>query len=140
MGLIIGPDQDEDNKIFGEFLQQCRISKQLSRNAAARTLNVSSEYVRLIERGKRAPSMGLVPHILDLYEMQFRIAGLRTIVIEGHLVVDFISRILEAREPKNQFEAVPSNATRLELIAQITQMLFDADDKTLWQIRKKLVS
>src|SRR5688572_15647507 len=62
----VGPGES-DNGPFGELLEALRWKAGLSRGDAATKLGLSSEYLRLIETGKRAPALGQMRKLLDAY-------------------------------------------------------------------------
>ena len=130
--MTIGPDE-EDNPIFGQFLCDLRTSKRLSRAEAARRIYVSSEYIRLIERGERSPALGTAIKMFDIY-------GLPYIQERSHLhfentSVNFVSRIKEARHKDSK---IPTS--RDEMIGQIVKFLVVVDDDTLNKIYSELES
>ena len=65
----VGPGQP-DNSRFGELLESLRWKAGLSRADAAAKLGLSSEYLRLIEIGKRTPALGQMRNLLYVYGAQ----------------------------------------------------------------------
>ena len=63
---VVGPGEP-DNSRFGELLEGLRWKAGLSRADAAAKLGLSSEYLRLIEVGKRTPALGQMRNLLDAY-------------------------------------------------------------------------
>src|SRR4051794_22818337 len=63
---VVGPGEP-DNSRFGELLEDLRRNAGLSRADAAAKLRLSSEYLRLIEIGKRTPALGQMRNLLDAY-------------------------------------------------------------------------
>src|SRR4051794_5986401 len=66
LDLVVGPGE-RDNRRFGELLEDLRRKAGLSRVDAAAKLELSSEYLRLIEIGKRTPALGQMRHLLNAY-------------------------------------------------------------------------
>lgn len=129
--LTVGPNQ-LDNLRFGEIIHSFRMNSQLSKSKAAECIGVSSEYIRLIERGERTPALGTLLKILDIYGVSYEQKPKSQVVIDGDISVKFTSRIKEARH------SLP-NQTRNELIGQIVSFLTIADDDTLRKIHSKLL-
>ena len=129
--LTVGPDES-DNAQFGEFLFDLRRAAKLSRIKAGQLIGVSSEYVRVIELGKRTPALGTALKILDIYQTPFTLNGSR-IILEG-FSVEFTSRIKEAR-----YSLPKLSQSREELIVQIIESLLVADHDTVRKIHSKLV-
>jgi transcriptional regulator with XRE-family HTH domain len=130
--LTVGPNQI-DNLSFGEIIHSFRLNSQLSKPKAAERIGVSSEYIRLIERGERTPALGTVLKILDIYGVSYEQKPKSQVVIDGNISVTFTSRIKEARH------SLPKHQTRNELIGQIVSYLSIADDDTLRKIHSKLL-
>lgn len=128
--LTVGPEQ-ADNEQLGKLLWAFREEADASRTTAAEHLGVSSEYIRLIERGKRVPSHGLMREILKHYKVDF-FAGRRKMVIKNEIEVTFTSRILETRQPKHI-------RNRSEMIGEIVGLLIEADDELLDTVRMFLL-
>jgi transcriptional regulator with XRE-family HTH domain len=131
IALTIGPNQI-DNLSFGRILAVFRIKNNLTKPKAAERIGVSSEYIRLMERGERTPALGTVLKILDIYGVSYERKPKFQVVIDGNISVKFTSRIKEARY------SLP-NLTRNELIVQIVSSLSIADDDTLRKIHSKLL-
>ena len=106
--LVVGPGEP-DNRQFGELLERLRRNAGLSRAAAATTLGFSTEYLRLIEAGRRTPAYGQMQNLLDAYGA---IGEVGRISPQGYrqdlavfdpphddepVIVEFTSRIREAR-------------------------------------------
>lgn len=130
--LKVGPTKP-DNERFGTLLSRFRNESGFSRAEAAESLGVSSEYLRLIERGERTPAFGRMRHILGLYNVHF-VMGAKTVVIDEELEVEFTSRILEARKISPR-----QNRNRSELLGEIVEMLVEADDELLDTVRMFLL-
>ncbi|MFJ5545373.1 helix-turn-helix domain-containing protein [Micromonospora chalcea] len=164
--LTVGPGRESDNRQFGELLERLRWKAGISRADAAAKLGFSSEYLRLIEVGKRTPALGQVPKFLDAYGADGEIEGVQPggerpdlIVIDPlndePVVVEFISRIREARrialdgppdevdgqvdpgQPKRRPHDRPSAIRAVEL-GMVVSLLTQADDSTLRKIREIL--
>lgn len=162
--LVVGPGS-HDNRRFGEMLQALRKQAGFSRLDAANRLGFSSEYVRLIEAGKRTPALGQMRAILHAYGAEGAVEqvspqGYRQDLIlfepfrDEPTVVQFKSRIREARrraavagegeesslEPARRQSADRSLPTRnidAELGAVI-HLLVQANGATLAQVRRLL--
>lgn len=164
--LVVGPGRDSDNRRFGELLERIRWKAKLSRADAAAKLGFSSEYLRLIEVGKRTPALGQMRNFLDTYGAESAIeqlmpGGDRPDLLvfdplneDEPVIVEFTSRIREARRnllggppeeedwPKDlndqsRVEARPS-ASRAKEIGLVVSLLTRADDSTLRKIRELL--
>jgi DNA-binding XRE family transcriptional regulator len=156
---VVGPGEP-DNSRFGQLVEDLRWKAGLSRTDAATKLGLSSEYLRLIEVGKRTPALGQMRKLLDAYGAEGEVEkvspqGYRQdlIVIDpttgDPLIVEFKSRIREARRralggPANDDEdgapgtaAGPTEARAAE-IGLVVSLLTRADDDTLSEVRKML--
>jgi len=122
--LIIGPNEP-DNVKFGEIVHGFRNNIQLSRSEIANRLGVSSEYMRLIERGERTPALGTAIKLFDIYAIPYKVN--KSHIIFENTAVKFTSRIKEFRHdlPKK---------SRDEMIIEIISFLITADDETLKKI------
>src|SRR4051794_38552314 len=157
--LVVGPGQKHNSR-FGELLESLRWKAGLSRADAAAILGLSSEYLRLIEVGKRTPALGQMRNLLDVYGAQGEV---ETISREGYrqdlavfdpldddgeppIVVEFTSRIREARrralggpadEDENWQEATDERPaeSRAAEIGLVVSLLTRADDNTLRKVR-----
>lgn len=117
----VGPYEEwANNKMFGELLTYWRQMKNLSRKEAARRLDLSSEYIRLIEHGLRTPAAGNMPHILKLYDVQYTIDEGRWVI--GTNAFEFTSRIQTARNEPLPPRLLQSK-TRHELLGAILEKL-----------------
>jgi transcriptional regulator with XRE-family HTH domain len=125
LSLIVGPNES-DNEKFGKILHDFRNNIRLSRSEAANRLGISSEYIRLMERGIRTPALGTAIKLLDIYEIPYDINQSR--VIFENTAVKFTSRIKEARHKR-----LP-DLSRNEMIGEIINLLVIADDDTLKKI------
>lgn len=131
--LTVGPEQS-DNEKFGKLLESLRERAGLSRAAASQAIDITSEYLRLIERGKRVPSLGLMPGILDFYGIEsFSISY--SILKFDEYAIEFVSRIKEKRNAGSSELLTNRN----ERIGQIVSLLTISDDATLRSIHKKLL-
>jgi transcriptional regulator with XRE-family HTH domain len=132
MELTVGPNE-KDNYGFGELLKKIRASRRMTRAAAAKDLNISAEYLRLIERGMRVPAFGLMPEMLELYDQHtYAIHGDDTIVFTsswGTHSVTFTSRIRARRGEK-----MAPMFNRNEKIGAIVRLLVTADETILRNI------
>ncbi|HXQ35302.1 MAG TPA: helix-turn-helix transcriptional regulator, partial [Anaerolineales bacterium] len=129
-----GPDEP-DNEEFGQILEELRFTARLSRLQAAERLGLSSEYIRLIERGKRAPAAGKMPHILHVYGKECILERAGEVQFDDY-IVKFTSRIQEARR-----KSTPENMsfhTRTQKIGQIMTWLVVADNETIDKVQKLL--
>lgn len=133
--LTVGPS-GKDNKQLGDILVALRDDVCLSRAEAAQQIGISSEYLRLIERGHRAPACGQMNHILNVYKTLY--SRSRNQVSFSGYVVEFDSRIQEARqskEPKAEItyhtSSGPTPLSRNERIGRIISLIGIADEETL---------
>ena len=129
--LTVGPGE-LDNLEFGEVLDRLRIAANLSRAQAAAQIEVTSEYLRLIERGKRTPALGTMPKLLESYGVSFQMD--RDKITFGRYSVRFTSRIREAR-----YKAITENPNRDVRLGQIVRLLVTVDDDTLRDIYRRLL-
>lgn len=131
--LVVGPDEP-GNEEFGKLMQEFRIRSQLSRAAVADVLGISSEYLRLVERGKRIPALGRMDSILSLYRITHDI-GIDYLAF-GTYFIEFTSRIREARNRPSDFPRQTED--RDTQIGKIVRLLTIVDDETLHSIYTKL--
>ena len=119
--LVVGPGE-ADNEHFGEILERLRKRAGLSRMEAAKAIGVTSEYIRLIERGKRTPAAGQMPKIMGAYGIHGDAAffGERSVTVDGHGVQ----------------RAVDAGA--VERIGRVVRLLVTADPSVIEQIYKIL--
>ena len=155
---VVGPGEP-DNSHFGEFLEGLRW-KAVSRADAATKLGLSSEYLRLIEVGKRTPALGQMRNLLDAYGAEGEVERIwpqgyrQDLIILDPLngdpvIVEFTSRIREARRralggPADEDEDWqgatydrPAESRAAE-IGRVVSLLTRADDNTLRKVRKLL--
>ncbi|MEV2241126.1 helix-turn-helix transcriptional regulator [Micromonospora sp. NPDC049891] len=164
--LTVGPGRESDNRRFGELLERLRWKAGMSRADAAAKLGFSSEYLRLIEVGKRTPALGQVSKFLDAYGADGAVEKVQPGGYRPHLIVidpmnddpvlvQFISRIREARrialggppgevdrqvdpdQPKRRAHDRPSVRRAVEL-GVVISLLTQADDSALRKIRETL--
>lgn len=136
----VGPDEDwPNNKTFGERLALWRQLKNFSRAQAAQRLNLSPEYIRLIEHGLRTPAEGHMMHILDLYGIEYVYADKRWVV--GNEAFEFTSRIRDRRAPDAGLPpSRPGAMGKHELLGHILERLSKADKATLLDVQNFLDS
>jgi DNA-binding XRE family transcriptional regulator len=150
---VVGPDE-ADNRRFGRLLESLRWKARLSRAEAAQKIGLSSEYLRLIEVGKRAPALGQMRKVLDVYGADGEVEkvypeGYRQDLIvldplNGEpVVVEFTSRIREARRkalggPPDEDEHTSQTDGRTTEIGRVVLLLTRADDDTLKKVRELL--
>src|SRR4051794_1178631 len=96
--LTVGPDQ-EDNAAFGLILRSLRDEADLSRATAAMYTELSVEYLRLLEKGLRAPAAGTMRRILAAYKVPCEVRSIdnQYVIIFRGYKVHFTSRIQEGR-------------------------------------------
>lgn len=160
--LVVGPGEP-DNSHFGELLERLRWKAGLSRADAAAELGLSSEYLRLIEVGKRTPALGQMRNLLDAYGAEGEVERIspqgyrQDLVVFDPLngddgdpvIVEFKSRIREARrralggpadedEDREQVTYERPDGSRAAEIGLVVSLLTRTDDKTLRTIRKLL--
>jgi transcriptional regulator with XRE-family HTH domain len=158
--LAVGPGMESDNRQFGELLERMRWKAGLSRADAADKLGFSSEYLRLIEVGKRTPALGQMPRFLNAYGADGEVekvmpgGGRPDLLVidpldDAPVVVEFKSRIREARrsalggppEKDDQPEDLDLqvhgslSASRARELGLVVSLLTRADDSTLRKIR-----
>jgi transcriptional regulator with XRE-family HTH domain len=141
--LVVGPDQ-ADNEKLGKLLQHYRLEMNLSRAQAANRMGFTSEYLRLIERGKRTPPLGRVRNILNAYNVGFtmQLAENEEWLIVNNTTINFTSRIREARHHNQELEIVdvaPAVLDRTTAIGEIVELLTQVDNRALYQVRKSLL-
>lgn len=123
--LVVGPGE-KDNEAFGELLERYRVQTGLTRAGASERLGFTSEYLRLIERGKRTPVFGSMPLIFSVYHVNYIVDADNSYVIED-MAIKFTSRI---REPRREREDM-RDPNRAQQIAQIIELLVQADEEKL---------
>lgn len=160
--LVVGPGKP-DNGRFGELLERLRSKAGLSRADAAAKLGFSSEYLRLIEVGKRTPALGQMRNLLGAYGADGDVErispqGYRQDLLvfdplngdEGDpVIVEFTSRIREARRSAHggppdvdenwqqaTYECPAEN--RAAEIGLVVYLLTRADDNTVRKVRNLL--
>lgn len=133
----VGP-READNEKLGELLLELRTKAGFSRTTAAHRLDLSSEYLRLIERGVRTPVEGNMRSILDLYRATYTVELGRIVI--GDVSVEFTSRIKEPRRKAYIEEEVPVPATmsRSTRIGRIVELLISAENEDLRQVHVHL--
>lgn len=160
--MTVGPGLEADNRRFGELLEQLRWKAGLTRAEAAARLGLSSEYLRLIEAGRRTPALGQMQHFLSLYGADAEIervmpGGDQPDLImldplkQEPIIVEFKSRIREARRsslggPSEGGEAASQrgpdqdepSVRRSAEIGAVVSLLTQADDSTIRRVRKLL--
>ncbi|WP_421735723.1 helix-turn-helix transcriptional regulator [Cellulomonas sp.] len=161
--LVVGRDRDADNRSFGELLERLRWHAHLSRSDAAAKLGLSSEYLRLIEAGRRTPALGQMHNFLAAYgaegETQKVMPGgdrPDLIVLDPlngePVIVEFTSRIREARRtalggPPEDDETPLDESHRLDEgwttrraieLGIAVSLLVRADDATIRRVRQML--
>ena len=163
--LTVGPGLESDNRQFGELLERLRWKAGLSRADAAAKLGFSSEYLRLIEVGKRTPALGQMQNFLGAYGADSEVERVMPggdqpdlIVIDPlddePVIVEFKSRIREARRsalggPPDEvdWQKDPDqlkwaydrpSASRAAELGMMVSLLTQADDSTLRKIREML--
>lgn len=154
--LVIGPGRAADNQSFGQILAKARKIAGLSRAAAGASLDVSAEYLRLIELGRRTPAMGQMQAVMELYNIEGEVGPLqpggdRPDLIffppnaDEPVMVDFVSRIREARRRSNTLhgsnlaqeasephaDTNKSDGNRTSMLGRIVLLLSTADDEVL---------
>ncbi len=161
--MVVGPGE-ADNSRFGRLLERLRLKADLSRADAAARLGFSSEYLRLIEVGKRTPALGQMRNLLSAYGA---IGAVEEISPQGYrqdllvfdplhgddgepTFVEFTSRIREARRsalgglPDDDEDARRASAcerptaSRAAELGLVVSLLARADDATMRKVRKLL--
>ena len=132
----VGPDEP-DNLAFGELLKKFRVQTGLTRAQAADRFAFTSEYLRLIERGKRTPAFGTMPLIFGVYDVSYITDGERYIIDEAS--IEFTSRIREGRRKTELDERhILVTSNRARQIAEIVELLMTADENTLRTVHNRL--
>jgi transcriptional regulator with XRE-family HTH domain len=132
----VGPNEP-DNVPFGDLLKRFRVQKGLTRAQAADRLAVTSEYLRLIERGKRTPAFGTMPLIFGIYDVHFITDGERYVIDEAS--IEFTSRIREGRQKTTTDEQhILVTTNRARQIAEIVELLMTTDEATLRAVHNRL--
>lgn len=157
--LVIGPGHEKDNRSFGRMLSEFRELAGLTRARAAASIEVSAEYLRLIELGRRTPALGQMQTFIQLYGIRGEVGRLQPggdrpdlILFPPHddepITVDFASRIREARRrgidlaseaemrraAVRSAEADPPSENRAVELGLIVSLLASADDQTLGEV------
>lgn len=160
--MVVGPGE-ADNPRFGELLERLRWNAHLSRAEAADKLGFSSEYLRLIETGKRTPALGQMRNILSAYGAEGAVEKLSPQGYRQDLLIfdplqgddgepyfiEFKSRIREARRtalggpPEDDDDQTPSDFERPDPdraaeLGLIVSLLTKADPATLRKVRRLL--
>jgi transcriptional regulator with XRE-family HTH domain len=160
--VVVGPGEP-GNSAFGELLERLRQKARLSRADAAAKLGLSSEYLRLIEAGKRTPALGQMRNLLDAYGAEGEVEktspqGYRQDLVvfdplngdDGDpVIVEFRSRIREARRralggpadedaDRQQATYEHPDESRAAAIGRVVSLLTRAGDDTLREVRKLL--
>jgi transcriptional regulator with XRE-family HTH domain len=128
INLIIGPNEP-DNVKFGMILHTFRENIDIPRSRAAERIGVTSEYIRLMEKGERVPALGTAIKMLDIYEIPYEIHNSH--ISFENVSVKFISRIKEYRHD------LPDQS-RNEMIGEIVSFLVTADDDKLKKILRSI--
>src|SRR4051794_22993301 len=154
--LVVGPGQKHNSR-FGELLESLRWKAGLSRADAAAELGLSSEYLRLIEVGKRTPALGQMRKLLDTYGAEAEVEkispqGYRQdlIVLDpvhgDPVIVEFTSRVREARrralgdgdeDRLGATHELPDESRAAEL-GLVVSLLTHADNNTVRRVRRLL--
>ena len=134
--LTVGPDQ-KDNGEFGVLLRSLRDEADLSRAEAAMRIGLSVEYLRLMEKGLRAPAAGTMRLILSEYEVPCEVRSIdnKYVLIFRDHKVHFTSRIQEGRNHVPEDEIM---INRDKMIGRIFRLMITSDDATLEQIYELL--
>ncbi|MDL5486026.1 helix-turn-helix domain-containing protein [Microbacterium wangruii] len=163
--LVVGPNHESDNRNFGRMLAEFRELAGLSRSEAAARLDVSAEYLRLIELGRRTPAMAQMRTFIDAYGIPGELGKLQPggdrpdLILfppntEEPVTVDFVSRIRETRRRSTHVpqkaqkkrnglqpaEAELPSETRAVELGYIVSLLATADDRTLGKVYDLLQS
>lgn len=159
--MLVGPGQTVDNRRFGALLARLREDAGLSRSDASAELGLSSEYLRLIENGKRTPALGNMRNFLDVYQARGVVRSLQPGGDRPDLlifppdemdptIVEFTSRIREARGSSSRASrrrGLPKGigrdrfpADHAEELGQVVSLLTLADRQTLAKVRDFLQS
>lgn len=133
--IVVGP-REPDNKKFGAILEELRVKARFSRIEAAEVIGVTSEFIRLIEKGERIPAMASVSPLLTAYKIEHDI-GVRYVEFDRYSV-EFTSRIQNSRYGKTSAIGKQVKKKRDEKMGQIIRLMVTASDSTLSDILVKL--
>lgn len=114
-------------------MMQLREMAGLSRSEVALRLGLTSEYIRLIERGFRIPAFGQMPRFFEMYGVSYMVEVENNVLLMNDLTIEFTSRIHNARN------AASTQVNRNECIGQIVALMAVADDHTLLDVRNHLL-
>lgn len=132
--LVVGPDEP-GNEAFGILMKQFRIQVGLTRKQAAERLGFTSEYLRVIEVGKRTPAFENMPLIFGVYDVPFVTDGKKQFIIED-VAIEFNSRTRRYNTDKTP--RVIQNSHRAHQIGQIIELLVQADEHKLNVVHRLL--
>src|SRR4051794_36422070 len=106
-------------------MHRLRDKAKLTQAEAADKIDLSSEYIRVIETGKRSPSLGVAQKMLHIYGVFYYID--KNVMTFDTFTVKFTSRIQEARRK------IPNTPVdnRDTIIGEIVRLLVTVDDITL---------
>jgi transcriptional regulator with XRE-family HTH domain len=129
--LLVGPGE-EDNVQFGNMMARFRTAAKFTRAEAGKAFGFTSEYIRLIERGKRVPAAGNMRRILNVYGVDCEEIEPGLIIL-GDFSIEFTSRILEPRGFAPIRSAKPKivSKRRAKKIGKIVECLLQKDDETI---------
>ena len=105
-----------------------------TRAQAASAIGISSEFIRVIERGERTPAAGTARIMLEEYGVEFNSYSENDhyiFVIRGHKI-EFLSRIQESRNDPAVTRRVTSKHD--ELLGEVVRHLASADEAVLHYI------
>lgn len=136
VALTVGPGEP-DNEKFGSLLWEFRTKLSLSRVKVADHIGVSSEYVRMMEQGKRTPALWTAVKILEFYEVGYTVRVTHSQLFFNNISVKFTSRIKNARYSSPSTR--DSISIRSQLLGEIVEFLAVADDDILKKIHSKIL-
>lgn len=136
--LVVGP-KEPGNEAFGILMQQFRVQLGLTRAQAAERLGFTSEYLRLIERGKRTPAFENMPLIFGVYDVPFVTDGKKQFIIED-MSIQFNSRTRSYNRDGDAYETpeIIRDSNRANQIGQIIELLVQADERKLNAVHRLL--
>lgn len=94
--LTVGPGSD-DNKEFGKWMLFFRNQKKMTRTKSGASIGVTSEYIRLMENGKRTPALYTAIKLLEVYGISYYLNTRKSQLVVESMVFVFTSRIKNSR-------------------------------------------
>ena len=67
--MVIGEDVDMNWKVVGKNIKQCRNAKKMNQSELAERIGVSTNYIGMIERGEKTPSLEIFVALINELEI-----------------------------------------------------------------------